>query len=103
MSSSIRGRAGSGADVLYDIANTLSLGFLEGSADASWKITATPFKREVVDDTLQADVNAVFAEVVCQPSPLPELGEGAIWDDRSQRLLFLDILGSRLFRFNPKE
>eukprot|EP00933_Yihiella_yeosuensis_P005547 TRINITY_DN110083_c0_g1_i1.p1 TRINITY_DN110083_c0_g1~~TRINITY_DN110083_c0_g1_i1.p1 ORF type:complete len:393 (-),score=56.54 TRINITY_DN110083_c0_g1_i1:88-1137(-) len=30
-----------------------------------------------------------------------ELGEGSIWDSRSKKLLWLDIMNSQLFRFDP--
>mmetsp|Transcript_31249 Transcript_31249/g.72876 ORF Transcript_31249/g.72876 Transcript_31249/m.72876 type:complete len:328 (+) Transcript_31249:39-1022(+) len=30
-----------------------------------------------------------------------ELGEGSIWDHRCQRLTWLDIMGSRVFRYDP--
>lgn len=91
-----RGRSGSGLDVLTEIAHTLSGGLFQADDDTPWTVTSSPFK-------CKDDVKAIFAEVVCEPTPLPELGEGAIWDNRSKRLLFLDILGCRLFRFDPNE
>lgn len=46
-------------------------------------------------------VPSVEAVVAVQPSPSPELGEGTIWDARTGKLLWLDIMGCRLFRFDP--
>lgn len=89
------GDSGSGTDVWNDILHTVTLGFL---GEASEEVAALPFK--IKDGVLPFPLEA---EVACQPQPLPELGEGAIWDERSGRLLFLDILGSRLFRFDPKQ
>jgi len=60
--------------------------------------SASPFR--IKDGVLPPPI---MAEVACEPQPLPELGEGAIWDERSQKLLFLDIMGSRLFRFDPMD
>ncbi len=40
-------------------------------------------------------------EVKCVAPVAARLGEGPIWDPRTQRLLFLDIKGGKLFAFDP--
>ena len=35
------------------------------------------------------------------PQPCKALGEGAIWDNENQRLLWIDIVRGKLFAFDP--
>lgn len=61
------------------------------------RIPATRSTTQAVKKTKLAC--SVLAEVASTLSA--ELGEGSIWDARSQRLLWLDLLRSRLYRFDP--
>lgn len=48
---------------------------------------------------VMAEVPTVEAEVAVRLEA--GLGEGSLWDSRSKKLLWLDILGAKLFRFDP--
>ena len=53
------------------------------------------------------DPSTIFAVTVAQSQAAPVLtvgamlGEGPVWDEREQELLFVDIIGERVYRFRP--